>query len=94
MNHVSLIGHLTKDPKLVDTQEKPICEMRVAVDNGRYQTTFVDVRVFGEAAYACAEYLHKGRRVGVAGKLAYSEWRKYRRQEAQPLLGDRQCGFP
>ncbi len=74
MNNVSLIGRLTKDPKLVETEKQPVCEMRIAVDNGRFQTTFIDVRSFGEQAYACAEYLHKGRRVGVAGKLAFSEW--------------------
>jgi single-strand DNA-binding protein len=75
MNNVSLIGRLTKDPKLVETAEKPVCEMRIAVDNGRYQTTFIDVRSFGEHAYACAEYLHKGRLVAVSGTLAFSEWR-------------------
>jgi single-strand DNA-binding protein len=75
MNHVSLIGRLTEDPKLVESQERPICEMRIAVDNGRFQTTFIDVRTFGEQAYTCAEYLHKGRSVAVSGTLAFSEWR-------------------
>jgi single-strand DNA-binding protein len=75
MNSVSLIGHLTKDPKLVETAGKPVCELRIAVDNGRFQTTFIDVRSFGEQAYTCAEYLRKGRRVGVLGTLAFSEWR-------------------
>jgi single-strand DNA-binding protein len=75
MNHVSLIGHLTKDPELVESAGKTVCQMRIAVDNGRFQTTFIDVRSFGEQAYACAEFLHRGRRVGVAGTLAFSEWR-------------------
>jgi single-stranded DNA-binding protein len=35
MNNVSLIGRLTKDPKLVETAEKPVCELWIAVDNGR-----------------------------------------------------------
>jgi single-strand DNA-binding protein len=74
MNNVSLIGNLTEDPKLVERSERPVCEMRVAVDNGRFQTTYIDVRAFDEQAYTCAEYLHKGRKVAVSGTLAYSHW--------------------
>jgi single-strand DNA-binding protein len=76
MNNVNLVGHLTPhDPKLVEKGERQICEMRLAVDNGRFATTFIDVRSFGEHAYACAEYLYKGRRVGVSGRLAHDQWR-------------------
>jgi single-strand DNA-binding protein len=75
MNTINLSGHLTEDPKLVHRSERPICEMRLAVDNGAHMTTFIDVRAFDEQAYACAEYLRKGRKIGVSGKLIYDEWR-------------------
>ncbi len=75
MNSVTLSGNLTQDPKLVDVEGRAICEMRLAVDNGRGRTTYIDVRAFDEQAYVCAEYLHKGSKVGVQGRLVYDEWR-------------------
>jgi single-strand DNA-binding protein len=76
MNTLNITGRLTQDPKLVETDKRTICEMRVAVEGSdKYPTTFIDAVTFDGQAYACAEFLHKGRRVGVAGKLAYSEWR-------------------
>jgi single-strand DNA-binding protein len=75
MNSIALSGNLTEDPKLVHHGERPICEMRLAVDNGRRPSTYIDVRAFDEQAYICAEYMRKGSKIGVQGKLAYDEWR-------------------
>jgi single-strand DNA-binding protein len=74
MNNVTMTGHLTKDPNLRHLGDRPICELRIAVDNGRHPTTYIDVTTFDGQAYACAEYLAKGRKVGFAGKLAFNEW--------------------
>jgi single-strand DNA-binding protein len=75
MNTVTMTGRLTRDPQLKHAgDERPICEMRIAVDNGRHPTTYVDVTTFDAQAYTCAEYLSKGRMVGVNGKLAFDEW--------------------
>jgi single-strand DNA-binding protein len=76
MNTVTMTGRLTCDPKLKHAgEERPICEMRIAVDNGRHPSTYIDVTTFDGQAYTCAEYLSKGRMVGVNGKLALDEWR-------------------
>jgi single-strand DNA-binding protein len=76
MNNVTMIGRLTRDPQLRHAaEERPICEMRIAVDNGPHPTTYIDVTTFDGQAYACAEYLKKGRLVGVDGKLTLSQWR-------------------
>ena len=75
MNITTLSGNLTNDPELIYRNDRPICELRLAVDNGRHNTTFIDVRTFDEHAYACAEYLSKGRRIAVTGPLTYDEWR-------------------
>ena len=75
MNALTTTGHLTADPELKCVGESPVCEPRLAVDNGRYPPTFIDVRTFGEGAYPCAEYLHKNRKVGVTGRPAFEEWR-------------------
>jgi single-strand DNA-binding protein len=75
MDSVALSGNLTQDPRLANVNGRAICEMRLAVDNGRARTTYIDVRAFDEQAYVCAEYLHKGSKVSVRGRLAYKEWR-------------------
>jgi single-strand DNA-binding protein len=74
MNAVTMTGRLTKDPKLRHAGDRAICDMRIAVDNGRHPTTYIDVTTFDGQAYTCAEFLAKGRKVGVAGRLALSEW--------------------
>jgi single-strand DNA-binding protein len=76
MNSVNAIGHLTKDPEMIQTSGgTQITNLRVAI-NGRSDndTTYVDVKVIGKSAAACDEYLAKGSKVGVEGRLAFDEW--------------------
>ena len=78
MNSVQLIGRLTRDPelRLPAGEGKEFCRMRVAVprpDAGA-QPVYVDVVCFDGQASACADHLGKGRRIGVEGRLDYSEW--------------------
>jgi single-strand DNA-binding protein len=90
MNNINLTGRLTRDPELVHAKDRAICRMRVAVEgNEKYPTTFLDVTTFDGHAYACAEFLHKGRRVAVDGKLAYSEWQDKdgKRRERYQVIG-------
>lgn len=75
MNNVSLSGYLTHDPELIYCDDRPICTMRIAVKDGKYEPTYVDVRTFDDQAYACAEYMRKGRKIAVNGRLVYEEWR-------------------
>jgi single-strand DNA-binding protein len=76
MNNVTITGRLTDEPELVHLAEgRAVCNLRVAVDNGRHPTTFIDVAAFDGQAYACAEYLAKGLKVGAEGRLALREWR-------------------
>jgi single stranded DNA-binding protein len=74
MNKVSLEGRLTKDPDLKGTDEKPVCDMRLAVNGqGNTPTVFIDVAAFGELATDTAE-LAKGQAIRIEGALRYSEW--------------------
>lgn len=76
MNSVNIIGHLTKDPELIETSGgTTITTLRVAI-NGRSDddTVYTDVKTFGKQATACNEYLAKGSHVGVSGRLAFDEW--------------------
>jgi len=88
MNNVTITGNLVADPKLRQAGERAICEMRVAVDNGERQTTFIDVKTFDGGADACARFLRKGRKVGVCGRLTLEEWeREGQRRRRYVLAG-------
>jgi single-strand DNA-binding protein len=75
MNTVTMTGRLTREPELKHVSDRAICDLRIAVDNGRHPTTYIDVTTFDGQAYTCAEYLAKGRLVGVNGRLTLGEWR-------------------
>ena len=80
MNSINLVGRLTRDPETRSSSGGTnIAGMRLAIPrrpkNGEQQApVYVDVTVFGKLAENCAEYLDKGRRIAVSGRLEYSEW--------------------
>jgi single-strand DNA-binding protein len=78
MNSVNLIGRLTRDPELrsMPDGDRAVCDLRIAVDNGQNDPTYVDVATFDKQAEACAAHLSQGRQVAVTGRLIYREWEK------------------
>jgi single-strand DNA-binding protein len=82
LNIVALIGNLTRDPELRHTPSgTAVTTLRIAV-NDRVKrgeewvdaAYYFDVTVWGRQAENCAQYLAKGRPVGVQGKLTWREW--------------------
>jgi single-strand DNA-binding protein len=84
INRVVLVGNLTRDPELRQTPSgMSVCSLRVAVntrrkDNATGQWTekpnYFDVTVWGAQGENCAQYLSKGRPVGIDGRLEWREW--------------------
>ena len=80
MNAVHLIGRLTQDVELRERGETKVAQLRLAVPRGRDKNgadrgaDFVDVVCFGRQAEVCANYLSKGRRIAVEGRLHHDEW--------------------
>lgn len=83
LNRVTLVGRLTRDPELRHTAGgDPVCSMRVAVssrsrdENGGWgdKSNYFDVVVFGRQAETASNYLAKGRRIGIDGRLSWREW--------------------
>ena len=77
MNRWTGTGHLTKDPKLLETDGgTAICTLRVAVKragkNGR--DGYFDVKCFDGQAHACVDYLKAGREVAIDGRLLFDEF--------------------
>ncbi len=84
MNNVVLIGRLTRDPELryIPNTGTPVSTFTIAVDRGlskekkmemesRNQPTadFIRIVVWGKQAENCANYLVKGRLVGIQGRI-------------------------
>jgi single-strand DNA-binding protein len=83
INRVVLVGNLTKDPELRHTPSgTPVCSLRIAVNSRRRDESgswvdkpnYFDVSVFGNQAESSAQYLSKGRPVGIDGRLDWREW--------------------
>ena len=74
MNSIILIGRLTKDPDLRYTQAgKAVCSFTLAVDRpysgDEKETDFINIVVWNKVGENCAQYLSKGRKVAVQGRL-------------------------
>lgn len=74
MNNIILIGRLTKDPELRYTQAgKAVCSFTLAVDRPysgeKKEADFINIVVWGKVGENCAEYLSKGRKAAVEGRL-------------------------
>ena len=78
MNRWTGTGHLTKDPKLLETDGgTAICTLRVAVKRAgkQGQDGYFEVKCFDGQAHACADYLKAGREVAIDGRLLFDEFK-------------------
>ena len=76
LNSVNLIGNLATDVELRDIgQEKKVASFLLAVDRpGKDEADFVRISTWNKQAEICAQYLAKGRKVGIDGRLRSSSW--------------------
>ncbi len=84
INRVMISGNLTRDPELRSTASgMAVLNLGVAVNDRRknQQTgewedyaNFIDCVMFGSRAEAVAQYLSKGTKVAIEGKLRYRQW--------------------
>lgn len=83
MNHVSIIGRLTKDPEVRYSQDGVACaRFSVAIDRGKDKNgndrgaDFPNVVCFGKTAEHVEKYCFKGMLVGVTGRLQTGSYEK------------------
>jgi single-strand DNA-binding protein len=78
INKSILTGRLTRDVELreLPNNGNSVCELRLAVNGmGRKgEAGFINVTVYGAPGEACAQYLSKGSKVAVDGRIEYGEW--------------------
>lgn len=82
LNHVSIMGRLTRDPELRRTNSgTPVASFAIAVDRdfsgkdgGEKETDFFDVVAWRHTAEFVGKYFTKGRMAIVAGKIQNRSW--------------------
>ena len=88
MNHVVLIGRLTREVELkyIAGSGTPVANFGIAVDrefsgkDGKKETDFIDIQAWGKSAENCANYINKGSLVGIQGSLRTDS---YQNQEGE-----------
>jgi single-strand DNA-binding protein len=86
INKVLISGNLTRDPELRATASgMPVLGLGVAVnDRRKNQSTgewedfpnFIDCTMFGARAESVKNFLSKGSKVAIEGKLRWSQWER------------------
>lgn len=85
INQVILMGNLTRDPELRSTPSgQSVCSFGLAVNRswqdqqGQTQEAvdFFDITAWGKLGELVNQYLRKGRRCLVQGRLSYRAWEK------------------
>ena len=76
MNVVTLIGNLATDVEFRDVGDgRQVANFVLAVDRpGKDEADFVRITTWNKQAEICAQYLAKGRKVAVDGRLRSSSW--------------------
>jgi single-strand DNA-binding protein len=94
INRVVLVGRLTRDPELRTLPSgASVCSLRIACNSSRRDAegdfherpNFFDVSVYGGAAESVGQYMRKGSRVGVDGRLEWREWETVDQQKRQAV---------
>ena len=82
LNHIVIMGRLTRDPELRQTQTgTQVASFSLAVDRdfgprdgGEKQTDFIDVVAWRNTAEFVSKYFAKGRMAVVSGRLQIRDW--------------------
>ena len=84
INHVVLVGRLTRDAELkYTTGGQAVCKFAIAVnrpkkvgDKWEEEANFFDIVLWGRQGEAINQYLLKGKTVGVEGELRQDRWQQ------------------
>ena len=84
LNHVVLIGRLTRDAELKSTASgQAVCKFSIAVNRRRKngdqwedEANFFDIVLWGRQGESLHQYLVKGKMVGIDGELRQDRWQQ------------------
>ena len=79
MNSITLLGRLTKDPELKYSQKgTAYCRFTLAVARpfNKDETDFINCVAMDKTAEVMADYLRKGKRIAIQGRLQIGSYEK------------------
>ena len=84
INHVVLVGRLTRDAELKYTASgQAVCKFSIAVNRRRKngdqwedEANFFDVVLWGRQGEALTQFLRRGKSIGVDGELRQDRWQQ------------------
>jgi len=84
INHVVLVGRLTRDAELKYTANgQAVCKFSIAVNRRRKngdqwedEANYFDVVLWGRQGEAVNQFLQKGKSIGVEGELRQDKWQQ------------------
>jgi single-strand DNA-binding protein len=94
INRVVLVGRLTRDPELRALPSgRSVCSLRIACNSSRRDSdgeyherpNYFDVSVYGASGESVGNYMRKGSRVAVDGRLDWREWEAADQQKRQAV---------
>lgn len=100
INRVVISGNLTRDPEVRTTASgMPVMSIGVAVNDRRRNSqtgewedyaNFIDCTMFGNRAQNVSQYLSKGSKVTLEGKLRWSQWERdgQKRSKIEVIIDD------
>lgn len=75
MNNYMCVGRITKDIELrYTTSNKAVIRVMLAVNNGKDDTTFLPITIFGQMAETTHKYCKKGDLIGVYATIKNQNW--------------------
>lgn len=83
MNKIIILGNLTRDPQLSYTpNQTAVVDFGIATNRkwktsggeDREEVCFIDCRMFGKRAGAINQYVKKGEKLLVEGRLTFDSW--------------------
>ena len=75
MNILCLVGRITKDLELrYTTNNKAVVNIPLAINNGKDDTTFIDIVVYGNVAETTHKYCKKGDLIGAQATIKNNNW--------------------
>jgi single-strand DNA-binding protein len=99
INRVVLVGRLTRDPELRALPSgTSVCSLRIACNSSRRDAdgefterpNFFDVSVYGTSGESVSNYMRRGSRVAIDGRLEWREWEtaEQERRQAVSIVAD------
>lgn len=74
-NILCLIGRITRDLELkYTTNNKAVVNIPLAINNGKDDTTFIDIVVYGNVAEMTYKYCKKGDLIGAQATIKNNNW--------------------